>query len=274
MTDPNANFVPTEEPASALADPDDSCKRNLKLVIAYNGAAYHGWQRQVAEVDTVQQRVERALMLVLRHPLHVSGASRTDSGVHAEGQVANVRTDNLTIPAVGLRLAVNARLPGDICIRSAADVPTSFHAQHDAIGKTYLYRLHVGPIRPTMLHKQVYYYWRPLDVEPMRDAAARLIGTHDFRGFASSAEVRENTERTIFRCEVAEDGPEISVRVQGDGFLYNMVRNIVGTLVEIGRGRWQPEQIDTILASRSRSDAGPTAPPDGLTLVCVHYGSE
>lgn len=258
---------------SALGQTEDPCKRNLKLVIAYDGSAYHGWQRQVPEVDTIQQRVEQALRLVLRHPLHVSGASRTDSGVHAEGQVANVRTNNFTIPAVGLRRAVNSRLPADICIRSAQDVPAAFHSQHDAAGKTYRYRLHVGPLRPAQLSRQAYYYWRPLDAAPMRDAACRLIGTHDFRGLASSVETREDTVRTIFRCEVAEDGPEIQVHVQGDGFLYNMVRNLVGTLVEIGRGHWKPERIDTILASRNRSDAGPTAPANGLTLVCVHYDS-
>jgi tRNA pseudouridine38-40 synthase len=246
--------------------------RNLKMVIAYNGAAYHGWQRQLPEVDTVQQRVERALMLVLRHPLHIHGASRTDAGVHAEGQVAHVRTSNLSIPVVGLRRAVNSRLPADIVLRSLQEAPLDFHAQH-AVGKTYRYRIHVAPSRPVSLSNQVYCYWRPLDVEPMRDAAKRLFGEHDFRGFASSVETRENTVRTIFRCEVAQVDSEIVVHVQGGGFLYNMVRNIVGTLVEVGRGHWQPEQVDKVLASRNRADAGPTAPPDGLTLVCVHYGA-
>jgi tRNA pseudouridine38-40 synthase len=117
----------------------------------------------------------------------------------------------------------------------------------------------------------VWHYWKGLSVERMRDAARRLAGTHDFRGLATSAEVRENTVRTIFRCEVADVDDEVHVTVQGDGFLYNMVRNIVGTLCEIGRGYWPPEQIDTILATRQRADAGPTAPPQGLTLMCVHY---
>ena len=260
-----------EDPSSNVAGQAPECLRNIKLVIAYNGAAYHGWQRQIEGTDTVQGRVEQALRLVLRHPLHINGASRTDAGVHAQGQVANVRTTNMTIPVVGLRRAVNSRLPGDIVIRSAQDAPAGFHAQHDAVGKTYRYRIHAAAIRPAMLSGQVYFYWRPLDIEPMRQAAYRLLGTHDFRGLASSVETREDTVRTITRCEVAEDEGEVHIHVQGDGFLYNMVRNIVGTLIEIGRGRWQPGQIDTILSTCDRANAGPTAPPDGLTLVCVHY---
>jgi tRNA pseudouridine38-40 synthase len=259
---------------------EESSRRNIKLVIAYNGAAYHGWQRQIARgdsvarvegVDTIQGRIEDAAARVVGHPVIVQGAGRTDAGVHAAGQVANFHTTNLAIPMVGLRRAVNSRLPGDIAVLSAEEVSGDFHASRSAVGKTYRYRIHVAPTRPVMLHKQVYHYWRPLDVRRMSQAAARLTGTHDFRGFATSAEVREDTVRTIFRCEVGEDGDETDVSIQGSGFLYHMVRNIVGTLMEIGRGRWEPEQIDRILASRDRRDAGPTAPPDGLTLLCVHY---
>jgi tRNA pseudouridine38-40 synthase len=246
-------------------------RRNIKLVIAYNGAAYHGWQRQAEGVDTIQKRIEEAAARVLCERLELRGAGRTDAGVHAAGQVANFRTTNFSVPLVGLRRAMNARLPDDIVILSAQEAPDDFDATRSAVGKTYQYRIYVSPIRPVMLHKQAYHYWRPLDAEPMRRAGTRLIGTHDFRGFASSAEPRENTVRTIFRCDVQEEGPEIRVAVQGNGFLYNMVRNIVGTLVEVGRGHWEPEHIDRILLSRDRRDAGPTAPPDGLTLLCVHY---
>ncbi len=246
-------------------------RRNIKLVIAYNGAAYHGWQRQAEGIDTVQHRVEQAALRVVGHPLCVFGAGRTDAGVHADGQVANFYTTNFAVPLEGLRRAMNSRLPGDIAIRSAAEVPDEFHASRSASGKTYRYRIHVAPTRPVMLCDQVYHYWRPLEVRVMRDAAAMLTGTHDFRGLATSSDQRENTVRTIFGCEVAEVGPEIRVTVRGDGFLYNMVRNIVGTLVEIGRGRWNPAQIDHILATCDRANAGPTAPPQGLTLACVHY---
>ena len=246
-------------------------RRNIKMVVAYNGAAYHGWQRQIAGVDTVQERIEFAATRVLRHRAIVSGAGRTDAGVHSEGQVANMFTTNFAVPLTGLRLAINSRLPLDISIRSAEVVPEEFHASRSAVGKTYRYRIHVAPQRPVDRYKQVYHYWRPLDANRMRLGAVRLLGTHDFRGLATSAEVRENTVRTIFRCDVSEHDDEIHVTVQGDGFLYNMVRNIVGTLVEIGRGHWPAEQVDTILATRDRRHAGPTAPPDGLSLVCVHY---
>ena len=246
-------------------------RRNIKLVIAYNGAAYHGWQRQAPGLETVQEHVEKAAMRMLGERITVHGAGRTDAGVHAAGQVANLRTSNRVIPLKGLRRGMNSRLPRDIAIRSAVEVPKEFQASRSAVGKTYQYRIHVAPMRPVHLHGQVYHYWRTLDADRMRAAGVRLIGTHDFRGFASSAEVRENTVRTITRCDVADTDAEVRVSVQGTGFLYHMVRNIVGTLIDIGRGYWEPERIDTILTFRDRRNAGPTAPADGLSLLCVHY---
>ena len=253
----------------------DEKLRNLKLVIAYNGAMYKGWQRQADGIDTVQLRVETAAKLVLRHPLHVHGCSRTDSGVHAEGQVANICTPN-NIPTVGMRKAMNSRLPKDIAICSVCEVPMSFNSSLSAVGKTYRYRIYTGPTRPVHLAGQVYSYPRPLDVDVMREAAKRLVGEHDFRGFASSADNRQITVRKIFSCHVApnHEGNEIHITISGNGFLYNMVRNVVGTLVDIGRGRWDPHQIDKIIKNRNRQDAGPTTPPDGLTLMCVHYRPE
>ena len=243
----------------------------MKLVIAYNGAAYHGWQRQAAGVDTVQERIEQAAAAVVRHPVTVFGAGRTDAGVHAEGQVANFYTTNASVPLRGLRRAMNSKLPGDIAIRSACQVAEDFHASRSAVGKTYEYRIYVGPVRPVELHKQAYHYWRTLDVEAMRDAGRRFVGEHDFAALTPAAEVRQHTVRTIYRCDVALAGDLCRISVQGNGFLYKMVRNIVGTLVEIGRGRWGPDQIDRILATRDRRHSGPTAPPDGLYLICVHY---
>jgi len=250
---------------------EQASRRNIKMIVAYNGAAYHGWQRQAEEYDTIQQRVERAATDVMKHPVTVHGAGRTDAGVHALGQVANFRTPNFSVPLTGLRRAMNSRLPADIAILSAEVVPDNFHASITAVGKTYRYRIWSSPVRPVELARQVYHYWRPLDADLMRRAALRLVGKRDFRGFATSGEKRENTVRTVYRCDVAETGGEITVTVQGDGFLYNMVRNIVGTLVEIGRGRWGPSRIDRIIETRDRREAGPTAPPDGLTMVCVHY---
>lgn len=247
-------------------------RRNIKLVIAYNGAAYHGWQEQADGIDTVQQRLEEAVARVIGHPVTIFGASRTDAGVHAAGQVANFYTTNFSIPMRGLRRAITAKVPRDINIRSAEQVADDFHASRSAIGKTYRYRVYVAPSRPVHLFRQVYHYWRVLDVDAMHDAGQRLLGRHDFRGFATSAEARASTVRTVSRCDAALAGSEIHVTVEGDGFLYNMVRNIVGTLVEIGRGHWPVERINRILASCDRRDAGPTAPADGLSLICVHYG--
>jgi len=248
--------------------------RNIKLTIEYEGTHYLGWQRQPQGM-TVQQAIEEAIEKITGAAASVTGAGRTDAGVHAAGQVANFHTTNLRIPTDGLRRAVNSRLPRDIAIRSVAEVPQEFHASRSAVGKTYRYRIYTAPVRPVELAGQVYHYWRLLDVEPMQAAGRRLIGTHDFRGFTVAGEQREDTVRTITRCEVARgDNNEIHVTVQGGGFLYRMVRIIVGTLVEIGRGHWAPQRINTILSSRDRRDAGPTALPDGLSLICVHYDPE
>lgn len=248
--------------------------RNIKMVIAYNGAAYHGWQRQADGIDTVQERIEKAAIQVVRHPLALHGAGRTDAGVHAAGQVANFYSSNMSIPLAGMRRAINSRLPADIVVRSACEAPQDFHASRSAVGKTYRYRIYTAPLRPVELASQVLHYWRPLDVERMQAAARRLVGTHDFVGLATSADQRDNTVRTIFRCEVARLASEIQITVHGDGFLYNMVRNIVGTLMEIGRGRWDPRRIDKILETRDRRNAGPCVLPDGLKMLCVHYRPE
>lgn len=249
-------------------------KRNLKMVIAYNGSAYHGWQRQARGITTVQEHVEYVLRRVLKHPLHVQGCSRTDSGVHAEGQVVSVVTSNWDVPLIGMRKAINARLPDDIVIRSISEVPMEFNASSDAIAKTYRYRIYNAPLRPVNLAGQVYHFYYPLNEYTMAEAASRLVGTHDFLGFASAGEQRATTVRTVYSCSLSRQGDEIYVYVKGNGFLYNMVRNIVGTLVEIGRGHWSPDRIEFILQSRDRNNAGRTAPPDGLTLMEVFYPQE
>jgi tRNA pseudouridine38-40 synthase len=252
---------------------DHEARRNIKLVVAYNGRAYHGWQRQTDNLSTVQKAVEDAATDVMKHRVILHGAGRTDAGVHADGQVANFRTPNTIIPLKGLRRAINTRLPADIAIHSAQEVPMDFHASRSATGKTYHYRIHTAPTRPVALAGLVYHlsHWA-MDVELMNRAARRLVGTHDFAGLATNGTTqRKTTVRTVFVCQVARVGAEIGITVQGDGFLYNMVRNIVGTLVTIGRGHWPLERVDEIIASRDRSLAGPTAPAEGLSLQCVHY---
>ncbi|HET6430197.1 MAG TPA: tRNA pseudouridine(38-40) synthase TruA [Phycisphaerae bacterium] len=257
-----------------MTDPVESGsvpRRNIRLVVSYDGRRFHGWQRQPEPILTVQGCLEQAICRVVGHPVTVNGTGRTDAGVHALGQGANFRTTNLAIPLDSLRRAADSKCPGDIAILSAREAPDDFHASISALGKTYRYRIHVAPAKPAMLAGRVYHCPVPLDVDLMADAAARLVGRHDFRGFASSAEQRQDTRRTIRRCTASAHGDEVHVTVSGDGFLYKMVRNITGTLIEIGRGRWGPERIDLLLASRDRRDGGPTALPGGLYLVSVLY---
>jgi len=262
----------SSETTDITGDAPLPARRNIKLVIAYNGSRYHGWQRQAKGLDTVQEQVERAAMRTVDHPVTVFGASRTDAGVHAAGQVASFYTTNLAIPLTNCRRALDSKLPRDISVRAAEEMADSFHASRSAVGKTYRYRIHTSPDRPVMIADHVWHYpWNALDLRAMSEAGRRLVGRHDFQGLASSVDQRENTVRHVWRCDVAEVGSEIHITVAGRGFLYHMVRNIAGTLVEIGRGYWPPEQINHILATCDRGQAGPTAPPGGLTLMAVHY---
>lgn len=248
--------------------------RNLKLVIAYDGTRYHGWQRQIAGTDTVQERLELAAGRVLGHPVKLNGAGRTDAGVHAAGQVANIRTPNFSIPVVNFRRALNAKLPSDIAVISVNCVSPLFHASRSARCKTYRYRIYTAQTRDVAIADSVYHYWHGLSAERMAHAAWRLVGTHDFRGLAFAAEQRENTVRTILACSVCQSGKEIHIFVTGTGFLYKMVRNLSGTLLEIGRGHWEEDRIDQILATRDRTYAGPTLPPGGLCMMSVEYPPE
>ena len=244
--------------------------RNIKLIIAYDGSAYHGWQIQADGLATVQATIKAAIERVVRHPVNLSGTSRTDAGVHADGQVANFFTDR-DLPAERLRLAINSRCPLDIWIRHACEVPEDFHAGFSAKSKLYRYRVWNSPDRPVHLVNKCYHCWRDLDVAKMNQAAEVLSGRHDFAAFASNSHRRVTTVRRLFCCEVQRQGPDVFFDIEGDGFLYNMVRNIVGTLMEIGRGHWPVECIPQILASRDRTQAGPTIPAAGLTLMWVKY---
>lgn len=265
-------------PASASPSPTPSQPavvsplpaRNVKLVIAYDGTAYHGWQRQAGLPATVQQVVEEALGRVIRHPVAVSAAGRTDAGVHAEGQVAAFRTD-CRIPAGRLAGAVNARLPADIRIRRAADVVLPFHPTHWAAGKLYRYTLFTGGIAPAAGAGRVWHWHRGADVPAMAEAARRLLGRHDFTSFESTGSPRRDKVRTLSRFEVFREGDLVHCDLSADGFLYNMVRNLVGTVVEVGRGARRPGWVDEVLAARDRRAAGPLAPASGLCLRWVRY---
>jgi len=245
--------------------------RNLKLTLAYDGAGFHGWQTQPG-LRTVQETVERLAERVLRHPVHLFGASRTDAGVHALGQVAHLPTDCL-LDATRIRRALGDRMPDDVALVDLFDVSPGFHATRWAQAKLYRYVIFAGPLGGVIdgRHARSWHVWWPLDPDRMQAAGRAMTGRHDFAGFASSGSPRATTVRSVHRVDVSQRGREIRIDVVGDGFLYNQVRNMVGTLVEIGRGHWPVERVAQVLAARDRALAGPTAPPQGLTLCWVRY---
>ena len=248
-------------------------QRKIRFTIAYDGTDYHGWQVQPG-VKTVQAALCQAATALIGRKVHVHGASRTDAGVHALGQVGLIETVT-PIPTENFPKALNDRLPHDIAVLDASEPPWSFDLIGDVKRKLYRYTIYTGAIRPVLDVRYCWHLSMPLDVPAMNTAAQCLVGTHDFRSFASAADRRESTVRTIFRCDVTRGAGDrqdwVSVEVEGDGFLYNMVRNIVGTLVDIGHGRWEPAMIVAILEAKDRTAAGQLAPPNGLCLVWIRY---
>lgn len=248
--------------------------QRYKLTIAYDGTLFHGWQKQHPPgglpLRTVQGVVEMALQQLLQQPVSLIGASRTDAGVHARGQCAQF--DAATpIPIERLGKAINSRLPEDVEVRQVELAPPYFDCINDPISKQYRYRLFNTHHRPLELRNVVFHCWTPLDIDAMNDAAKRLMGMHDFEGFAAAGHGRTSTIRTIHGCEVVRAGEEVHITVRGDGFLYNMVRIIAGTLVEVGRGYFAPSRVEEILAAADRRLAGPTLPPTGLWLEWIKY---
>lgn len=243
--------------------------KRIKLEVAYDGTNYCGWQLQ-PEKPTVEAVLNRALSELCGEEITVVGASRTDSGVHAMGNVAVFDTES-RIPADKFCLAVNQRLPEDIRVQSSIEVPSDFHPRRVSCRKTYEYRIFNRKIElPTdRLYTSDIYY--PLNVEAMKQAGTYLIGEHDFKSFCSVNTQAKETVRTIYRLEVAKEGELITITAVGSGFLYNMVRIIAGTLIEVGRGAYSPERVKEILEGRDRALAGPTAPAKGLMLVNIEY---
>jgi tRNA pseudouridine38-40 synthase len=247
--------------------------RTLKLTLAYEGTEYVGWQRQTNGIS-VQERVEEAFLPLMgagvERPPTVAGASRTDAGVHALGQVASVNV-GFAIAASAVQRALNVRLPPDIRVIGIVDATPGFHARHHAIGKSYRYRIATTPVLSPFDRRWVWHAPGTYDLDAMRRAAARLVGRHDFASFqARGASVRA-TVRTVERLEVREGPGELTVEIEGDGFLRHMVRAVVGTLVEVGGGLRPVDSIDAMVRARDRQAAGPTAPAQGLTLVSVRY---
>ena len=253
--------------------PSPLMEQNLKLTLAYDGQAFHGWQRQQG-LRTVQQTVEEVCRRVLRHPVHVCGASRTDAGVHARGQVANVVTTS-PIPVERLVRAIGHHLPPDVALVRATLADPGFHASRDARAKLYRYRIFNAQRRPVeeLAQHYTWHVWYALDHDRMRAAAAELVGTHDFISFASQGSPRATTVRTVHRIEIQRCEDEVLIDVEGDGFLYNQVRIMVGTLYEVGRGHWEPQRMREILTACDRRQAARTAPPQGLCLRWVRYES-
>jgi tRNA pseudouridine38-40 synthase len=246
-------------------------ERNYKLLIAYDGTDFHGWQKQPG-LRTVQGDIEHAIARVVNHRVDLRGAGRTDSGVHAVGQVANLRT-TCPIPPENLRKAIGSRLAEDVAILDLHEVHADFVASASATSKLYRYCIHNHTNRPVahLRQRYVYHCWRPLDEGRMQEAARHFLGTHDFSAMASAGCDKVSKVRTIFRCDVYRSGDEVVIDVEGSGFLYHQVRNMAGTLVEVGRGHWPPERVPEILASKQRAMAGPTLPARGLCMQWVRY---
>lgn len=243
--------------------------KRVKLIVAYDGTNYCGWQVQPNGI-TIESVLNHHLTELLGEEIHVIGASRTDSGVHADGNVAVFDTQ-ARMPAEKISYALNTRLPQDIRIQDSCEVPSDFHPRFQQTVKTYEYRIcnRRFPDPCSRLYA-LFYYW-DLDVEKMRQAAAYLVGEHDFTSFCTKKEEVTNCVRTIYSLEVEKNGDFITLRIRGNGFLYNMVRIITGTLLRVGGGQIEPEQILQILEAKDRGAAAETAPAHGLRLVKIEY---
>jgi tRNA pseudouridine38-40 synthase len=243
--------------------------RNIRLTLEYEGTAYAGWQVQ-DHAPTIQAELEAALGVLLKHSVRVTGSGRTDAGVHALGQVANFRTET-RIPLRGVLHGLNALLPKDIAVRRAEEVPPVFDSRRSAKEKTYQYFLHVGPVPSAFARRTSWRITGSLDLDALRSAAGRFVGTHDFGAFRSAGCDASHAVRTVHDLWVAERGEFVEIGVRGTAFLRHMVRILVGTLVEVGLGKRPAEAVDELLAKGDRKLAGPTAPPQGLFLKAVLY---
>lgn len=246
--------------------------KRVRLVVAYDGTNYCGWQLQ-KNGETIEGVLNRELTALLKEPVAVTGASRTDAGVHALGNVAIFDTEN-RMAADKICLAVNQSLPEDIRVQSSEEVPLFWHPRKANCTKTYEYRILNRRIALPTQRLYAYFCYYPLDVEKMRQGAACLVGEHDFKSFCTAKSRKEDTVRTIYRLDIEQDGDCIVIRISGSGFLYNMVRIIAGTLIQVGKGACPPQEVEEILAARDRRRAGQTAPAAGLTLVGMEYETE
>ncbi len=244
----------------------------LRFTLEYDGAGFEGWQSQPEGHRTVQDTLEAALQRITGQGARVIGAGRTDAGVHAEGQVASAEIET-SMTCGELKRALNTILARDLAVVGLEERPAGFHAQYDARAKLYRYRIWNGPCPSPLRARRSHWLRSPLDLVAMREAARCFEGRHDFSSLQAAGSSVNDSVRTLHRVEVAGvPGAEISVEVEGSGFLRHMVRNLVGVLLEVGRGRLAPGSVPSLLAARDRGAAPPTAPAQGLTLVWVDYG--
>ena len=246
--------------------------RRIRLTVAYDGTAYHGWQFQPG-CPTIEGELNKYLSKLLKEEIIVIGASRTDSGVHALCNIAVFDT-NARIPAEKVAYALNQMLPEDIRIRRSEEVALDFHPRKQATRKTYQYRIVNEEFANPLERLYAHFTYVPLNVENMRKAAVYLVGEHDFQSFCAAGSTAETTVRTIYDIQVKKQDTMIIIQITGNGFLYNMVRIIAGTLIEVGKGRFTPEKVQEILLACDRTKAGPTAPAKGLWLAKYIFEEE
>lgn len=248
----------------------NSAKQNYKIIISYDGTRYNGWEKHQKNDLTIQGKLESVLTQMQGETVEIIGAGRTDAGVHAKGMVANFTLSEYKNPKE-IRDYCNKHLPDDICITEIHEVSERFHSRYNAVGKTYCYTCHTGPLKPVFDKKYVYCINGNPDIQLMKQAAKQLMGTHDFAAFCSNKKMKKSTIRTVDRIDIERRGDYITFTYHGNGFLQHMIRILTGTLLEAGYGKISPDNISSILESKHRPNAGPTAPSCGLCLIEVDY---
>ena len=243
--------------------------KNYKMIISYAGARYYGWEHQ-PDRPTIQGKLEDVLKEMCGEPVDGIGAGRTDAGVHAQAMVANVKMDT-DKNCIQIRDYMNRYLPNDIAVKEVREASDRFHARYKAVGKLYTYTCFDGPVIPVFQRKYMNILTERVNVGKMKEAASYLEGKHDYKSFCGNPHMKKSTVRIVDRIDIERKGGTISLSFHGTGFLQNMVRIMTGTLLEVGAGRMEPEEVEEILEARDRSKAGPTAPPQGLCLMKVDY---
>ncbi|NLJ58922.1 MAG: tRNA pseudouridine(38-40) synthase TruA [Tissierellia bacterium] len=243
--------------------------RNIKLTLAYDGTQYFGWQTQKNR-PTIQETLETNISIVMKEKINLIGSGRTDRGVHALGQVANFKATT-KIPEDKIKIAINAKLPSDIRVLESREVDIDFNSRFNAVDKTYIYQIYNSSVANPFYSRYSWFVPQNLDLTKMEEALQLIVGTHDFKGFMATGSSVKSTIRTIYEANLVTENNLLKIYIKGNGFLYNMVRIIAGTIIDIGRGLKDISSIDEVLIEKDRSLLGRTAPPEGLFLMNVNY---